>query len=66
MDTHSPLMRPAEVATLLGVSRIRVYQLLRSGEIPSTRVGGAIRVPRGAWDSWLATKTQSAMNSARK
>lgn len=60
------LLRPRQLAVLLGVTRERVYQLLRAREIPSTRVGGAIRVPTAAWKQWLADKATEAMHSTQK
>ena len=39
------LYRPAEAAAAVGVSRSRMYELIASGEVPSVRVGGTLRVP---------------------
>jgi len=63
-DTLTPLMRPHEIARELGLSRVRVYALIRSGEIPSARIGGAIRVPRAAWEAWLQQRASEALGSA--
>ena len=41
-----PLLAPREVAVLLNVSRETVYRLIRTGQLPSVRVGGQLRVPR--------------------
>lgn len=41
------LYRVGEVAVALSVSRTKVYELVRSGALPSVRIGGARRV-RGA------------------
>lgn len=38
------LLRPEDVARSCALSRTRVYQLLRSGELPSVRVGRSRRV----------------------
>ena len=54
------LMRPTDVARLLNLSTERVYQLIRARELPSVRVGGALRIPRPAWEKWLATKSAEA------
>jgi excisionase family DNA binding protein len=35
-----------EVADLLRVSRRTAYVLVQTGQVPSIRVGGAIRIPR--------------------
>ena len=38
------LYRLAEVAAALSVSRSKVYELVRSGALPSVRIGGSRRV----------------------
>ncbi|MCH8611902.1 helix-turn-helix domain-containing protein [Arsenicicoccus dermatophilus] len=41
------IYRVAEVAAYLGVSRSKVYELVRSGRLPSVKIDGVRRV-RGA------------------
>lgn len=55
-----------EIAELLHVSRSRAYQLLSSGEVPNTRVGGRIRVPVAAWNEWVGKKAKAALVRARE
>ena len=50
------LLRPREAAESAGVSRSKMYDLIKSGEVPSVRLGGHLRVPlealrelAGAW-----------------
>lgn len=62
MPTPS-LMRPGELAAELGLSRERVYALIRSGELPATRVGGALRIPRAAWEAWLESRSEAALRA---
>ena len=57
----SELLRVADIAQSLGLGKSRVYALIACKEIPSVRVGGAIRVPRYAWEEWLRTKGQEAI-----
>ena len=38
------LLKPVEVATMLGISRSFAYQLLQTGAIPCVRIGKALRV----------------------
>jgi len=38
------LLKPAEVADILQVSRAMAYKLLNQGEIPSVRIGKSVRV----------------------
>ena len=47
------LLRPADLAPALGVGVRRIYQLISAREIPAIRVGGSLRIPRLAWQSWL-------------
>lgn len=54
------MLRVADVARYLGVSVQRGYQLVKGGQIPAVRVGGAIRIPRAAWERWLSEKTEAA------
>ena len=43
----------AEVATLMRVSKMTVYRLVHSGEIPAVRVGRSFRVPENAVHQYL-------------
>ncbi len=47
------LFRPAEVAEAIGIGRSKVYALLASGELPSIRIGGSVRVPVNALRAWI-------------
>lgn len=47
------LLRAREVQTLLGLSRSKVYELMQAGELPTVRVGRAVRVPRDGLAAWL-------------
>ena len=54
-------LKPSEVAPLLGVTTKRVYQLIHEGQLPGVEVGGAMRIPRRAWDDWLARLNSEAL-----
>lgn len=43
----------AEVADIMRVSKMTVYRLVHSGEMPAVRVGRSYRVPRQAVDDYL-------------
>lgn len=45
----------AEVADVMRVSKMTVYRLLHSGEMPAVRVGRSFRVPQDALEHYLAT-----------
>ena len=44
----------AEVARLMRVSRMTVYRLVHSGELPAVRVGRSFRVPERAVHDYLS------------
>lgn len=64
-DPTNEFLRPADLAPQLGVTRSRVYQLLRAGELPSVRIGGVIRIPRRAWEAWLEQQRDHALEAVR-
>ncbi len=43
----------AEVAAAMRVSKMTVYRLVHSGELPAVRVGRSFRVPEDAVHAWL-------------
>jgi len=45
----------AEVADVMRVSKMTVYRLVHSGEMPAVRVGHSFRVPQDALEQYLAT-----------
>jgi len=47
--------RPDEVAEMIGIGRTKVYELLRSGEIRSVKVGGCRLVTAEAIHELLAS-----------
>jgi excisionase family DNA binding protein len=52
-ETHeisdiSLFLLPVEAARLLRISRSRVYELVRAGELPYRKIGQLIRIPRAA------------------
>ena len=47
------LIRATEVASILDVSQARVYELIRTGVIPSVRLGRQIRVDPTRLARWL-------------
>ena len=43
----------AEVASIMRVSKMTVYRLVHSGEMPAVRVGRSFRVPESAVHDYL-------------
>ena len=61
-DNNRPdklLLRPAEAADQLGVSRTRCYQLLKAGTIPSVKIGASIRGPTGQLKAWIDDRVKN-------
>ncbi|OQO90950.1 helix-turn-helix domain-containing protein [Saccharomonospora piscinae] len=50
---HVQFLTVAEVATLMRVSKMTVYRLVHSGELPAVRVGKSFRVPEQAVHDYL-------------
>lgn len=50
---RAPYLTVEEVAELMRVSKMTVYRLLHSGELPGIRVGRSFRVPPDALDAFL-------------
>ena len=38
------LLNPIEAATILGIGRSKLYELMRSGVVPSVRIGNCRRI----------------------
>ena len=65
-ETHNRLLlSPKEVATLIGFGRNKTYRMIRSGEIPSVRIGGRLRVPRQILDEWVQFLAQQSRGKRR-
>lgn len=47
------LLTVPEAAKVLRIGRNLAYELIARGELPSVRLGRAIRVPRSALERWL-------------
>lgn len=54
LDRPRVMYRVEEAAELLSLSRDRVYQLIRSNQLRSVRIGRARRVPARALDDYVA------------
>lgn len=51
------LLRAAEVVTMTGWSRAKVYAMAVSGELPSLRSGRSVRIPLAALERWIEQNT---------
>ena len=52
-----------ETSRLIGVSRGTAYEAVRSGAIPSIRIGRRILVPKDALEQWLKGAPRSKLDS---
>jgi excisionase family DNA binding protein len=50
------MLRPAEAADAIGISRTKAYELISRGDIPSVKVGGCVRVPVAALNDWIGSQ----------
>ena len=50
-----------EVAEVMRVSKMTVYRLLHSGELPGVRVGRSFRVPQDALDAYLRSSATAVV-----
>lgn len=44
---------PSDICELLGLGRVKVYELLKAGQIPSMRLGNKYLIPVAAFEKWL-------------
>ena len=60
MEHRNPvlLLKPAEAAAALGVSRSKIYELLSRRVIPCVRLDGSVRVPAIQLHAWIEAQTR--------
>lgn len=51
--TKQKLLKPDEVGNRLNISLSKVYQIMRSGELPSYRIVGSYRIDEKDFDEFL-------------
>jgi excisionase family DNA binding protein len=57
MDTIGRLLlRPAEFAEAVGVSRSKAYELIAANKVPSVKIGDCVRIPVEALREWIANE----------
>ena len=50
---ESLLLRPEELASLLGIGRTKAYELIATKRDSTVRIGRAVRIPRSAVVKWI-------------
>lgn len=58
------LLSPGEAARLMGIGRTKVFELIRTGQLASLRIGRARRIPRPAIDAFIEALTQADLAGA--
>lgn len=56
MDAAALLTVP-EAARRVSLGRATAYRLVQTGDLPSVRIGRAVRVPAQALDAWILAHT---------
>lgn len=59
-NDNGTFLTVAEVAELMRVSKMTVYRLVHSGELPAVRVGRSFRVHEQAVETYLGSSVYSA------
>lgn len=52
-------MTVLEMAQILGIGRNMAYELIKNGRVPFLKIGRQIRIPKKAFDAWLANETSA-------
>jgi excisionase family DNA binding protein len=58
--TERLLLTVEEAARRLGIGRSLAWRLVRSGELPSVRLGRLVRVPERKLQAWLDRRCRDA------
>ena len=53
------LLTPEQAAAALAIGRTKVFELLRSGELESVRIGSSRRIPREALQEYMCRLRRS-------
>ena len=60
------LHRAEDVANLWHVSRTKIFELLRTGELRSLKIGGLRRIPESALAEYISKQSEPAKNPAQR
>ena len=60
------LLRVEQVAEILGTSKPRVYELIRSGLLPSVHLGRQVRVEETELEEWISKGGQALPGGWRR
>jgi len=60
-ETFPDVLSVADICGALGIGRTKAYRLVNSGEIPSVKIGNAIRVPKHVLLDYISQKCYNSM-----
>ncbi len=56
------LLRIPEAAETLGIGRTKIYELIAMGELPTIRVGRAVRISVSTLQKWVEEREQQGVS----
>ena len=56
------LLRIPEAAETLGLGRTKIYELIATGELPTIRVGRAVRISVSTLQKWVEEREQQGIS----
>ena len=56
------LLRIPEAAETLGIGRTKIYELIATGELPTIRVGRAVRISVSTLQKWVEAREQQGVS----
>ena len=56
------LLRIPEVAETLGIGRTKIYELIATGELPTIRIGRAVRISVTTLQKWVEEREQQGVS----
>ena len=66
LEARSGGMKVSDLAAILGVDDKHIYRMAARGQLPSFRVGGAVRFDPQEVAKWLRTRYGVALDTGRK
>ena len=64
LDSRPMLLTVKDLEAELQLGRTRTYELVRSGVIPTIRIGRAVRIPRDALRRWVEAQVPAPEREA--
>lgn len=59
LDDMPVILNVSSIQRILGISRAKAYELVKSDGFPRVKIGKRIAVPKGAFEEWLHNRTES-------